>query len=75
MTVEERFAQLKEIGKKYGFAAGNAEFKEGGYVGKVGDLAMLLRLQLCCSPKSPDLFSVMKAMGKERVISRLKKLI
>ena len=28
MTVEERFDQLKQIGKKYGFAANNAEFKE-----------------------------------------------
>jgi hypothetical protein len=32
MTVEERFNQLKEIGKKYGFAGNNAEFKEGGYI-------------------------------------------
>ena len=28
MTVEEWFEQLKQIGKKYGFAANNAEFKE-----------------------------------------------
>jgi len=28
MTSEERFEQLKQIGKKHGFAAGNAEFKE-----------------------------------------------
>ena len=42
-----RFEQLKTIGKKYGFAANNAEFKQGGFVGKVGDLAMFLRIQLC----------------------------
>jgi len=28
MSPEERFEQLKQIGKKHGFAAGNAEFKE-----------------------------------------------
>jgi hypothetical protein len=28
MSVEDRFTQLKEIGKKYGFAGNNAEFKE-----------------------------------------------
>jgi len=28
MSVEDWFAQLKEIGKKYGFAGNNAEFKE-----------------------------------------------
>ncbi len=29
LSKEEWFAQLKEIGKKYGFAATNGEFKEG----------------------------------------------
>ncbi len=72
MTVEERFAQLKEIWKKYGFAGNNAEFKEGGYIGKIWDLAMFLRMQLCCAAQTPDLYSVMQVMGKERVIRRLK---
>jgi len=71
MGVEDRFSQLKEIGKKYGFAWNNAEFKEWGYVGKIGDLAMFLRIQLCCATQTPDLYSVMQVMGKERVIRRL----
>lgn len=71
VSVEERFDQLKEIGKHHWFAANNAEFKEGWYIGKIWDLAMFLRLQLCCSPKSPDLYSVMQVMGKERVVKRL----
>ncbi len=71
MSVEERFNQLKEIWKKYGFAWNNAEFKEWGYIGKIGDLAMFLRIQLCCTSKTPDLYSVMQVMGKERVTKRL----
>jgi len=71
MSVEERFAQLKEIWKKYGFAANNAEFKEWWYIGKTWDLAMFLRIQLCCATQTPDLFSVMQVMGKERVMKRL----
>ena len=66
-----RFSQLKEIGKKYGYAGNNAEFKQGGFVGKVGDLAMFLRVQLCSAKQTPDLFSTMKVMGKERVKERL----
>jgi len=66
-----RFTQLKEIGKKYGYATNNAEFKQGGFVGKVGDLAMFLRVQLCGAKQTPDLFSTMKVMGKERVKERL----
>ena len=71
MSVEDWFAQLKEIWKKYWFAGNNAEFKEGGYVGKIWDLAMFLRIQLCCAAQTPDLYSVMQVMGKERVIKRL----
>ena len=71
MSVEEWFAQLKEIWKKYGFAGNNAEFKEWGYIGKIWDLAMFLRIQLCGATQTPDLYSVMQVMGKERVIKRL----
>lgn len=72
ITVEEWFDQLKMIWKKYWFAANNAEFKEGGYIWKIGDLAMILRLALCASTKTPDLFSVMKVLWKERIKHRLK---
>ena len=71
MPVEDWFNQLKEIGKKYGFAGNNAEFKEWGYIWKIGDLAMFLSLQLCCATQTPDLFSVMQVMGKERVVKRM----
>jgi glutamyl/glutaminyl-tRNA synthetase len=37
----------------------------------VGDLAMFLRVQLCSAKQTPDLFSTMKVMGKERVKARL----
>jgi len=74
-TVEEWFAQLKEIGKKYGFASNNAEFKEWWYMGKIWDLAMIIRVGLCASKKTPDLFSVMKVMGKERIESRSKEFV
>lgn len=73
VNLEEWFNQLKEIWKKIGFASNNAEFKEWWYIWKIWDLAMFLRIQLCCASKTPDLFSVMKVMGKERVINRLKK--
>lgn len=72
--VQSWFGQLKEIGKKYGFAGNNAEFKEWWYIWKIGDLAMFLRCQLCCSNRTPDLFSVMKVLWKERIEKRLKKL-
>jgi len=72
LSLEDWFAQLKEIGKSLGFASTNGEFKEGGYIGKVWDLAMFLRVQLCCATRTPDLYSVMKVLWKERVIERLR---
>ena len=69
--VLSRFDQLKQIGKKYWFAANNAEFKEWGYIGKVWDLAMFLRIQLCWAKQTPDLFSVMKVLGDKRIKERL----
>ncbi len=73
VNLEDWFNKLKEIWKKIWFASNNAEFKEWWYVWKIWDLAMFLRIQLCCASQTPDLFSVMKVMGKERVINRLKK--
>ena len=60
METMDWFAQLKEYGQTHGYAVNNKQFKEGGYKGKVGDLAMLLRLVLCGSKQTPDLYSVMK---------------
>lgn len=75
MSLEDWFAQLKEFGKTIWFATNNKEFKEWWYIGKVWELAMLLRVQLCCSWRTPDLYSVMKVMWKDRVVSRLKQLV
>jgi glutamyl-tRNA synthetase len=72
MDVQAWFDQLKSVGKQFGFASNNQEFKEGGYIGKIGDLAMFLRIQLCGATRTPDLYSVMQVMGRERVIRRLK---
>lgn len=74
MDVETRFADLKEFGQEYGFAVNNAQYKEWGYIGKVGHLAMLLRLTLTGTSQTPDLWSMMQIMGEERVSGRLKKI-
>lgn len=73
MSKEDRFTQLKEIGKDYGFAPSNADFKWWGYTAKIGDLAMWMRIQLTTQSKTPDLYSMMQVMGKERVMERLQK--
>lgn len=66
------FAQLKEVAKKFGFAGNNKEFREGNYVGKIGDIAMCMRIQLAGATRTPDLYSMIQVMGRERVVKRLK---
>ncbi len=69
--VQEWFAHLREIGQKHKFAINNAAFKEWWWKWKTWDLAMLLRIVLCKAWRTPDLYSVMKVMGKERVLHRI----
>jgi len=71
MDTQQWFGQLKEVWKKYGFAGNNKEFKEWGFVWKIWELAMFLRVALCATKRSPDLFSVMKVLGIERIKERL----
>jgi len=75
MDTQSWFNQLKAIGKKYGFASNNQEFKDWGYVGKIWDLAMFLRVVLCANKKTPDLFSVMKVMWIDRVKNRINEFL
>lgn len=72
MTKEERFEDLKQFGKQFGIAPSNGEFKEGGYIGKIGDLAMLLRIHLYGTANTPDIYEMIRVMGKQTVSERLK---
>ncbi len=66
------FDQFKEIWSELWFAKNNKEFKSGDFIGKVWDLAMFLRIMLCGSKQTPDLYAVMWVLGKEKVIERLR---
>lgn len=74
-TKEEWFTQLKEIGATLWYAATNGEFKAWWYIGKVGDLAMILRVALCKSPRTPDLYETMQVLGIRTMKNRLQQLI
>lgn len=66
------FEQLKDIAHAHGFARTGEEWKTGEYIGRVGDIAMMLRIKLCASTKTPDLCSVMRVLGRETVERRLR---
>lgn len=66
------FEQLKDIAHAHGFARSGEEWKTGEYRGRVGDIAMMLRILLCASPKTPDLCLTMQALGREKVEERMR---
>ncbi len=67
------FEQLKDIAHAHKFARTGEEWKTGEYLGKVGDIAMMLRLLLCASARTPDLCYTMRVLGKDVMEKRLRK--
>jgi glutamyl-tRNA synthetase len=65
------------IAKNLGFAESLKEYKnnETNYKGYVADVAKILRLALTGKTQSPDLYQIMKVMGKDRIINRLNNFI
>lgn len=74
---DEWFAQMKSIGCKHKFAESNKIFKanKDAYVGHVGDVAELLRISLCAKKNAPNLYYVMRVLGKEEVNRRIEKVL
>ena len=70
---EEWFNGVREFASKNGFATSPKEYKNNPdeYKGHVGDICEAIRVMITGRTKSPDLFSIMKILGKERIIKRI----
>ncbi len=70
---EEWFSGIKEFSVKNGYAASPKEYKQDPdkFKGHVGDICEALRVMITGRSKSPDLFSIMKILGKDRIFSRI----
>lgn len=72
-TNEEWFNKVKEFAISNDFAGSPKEYKKNPeeYKGHVGDICEALRVMVTGRLKSPDLFSIMKILGKENVLKRI----
>lgn len=70
---QEWLENIKAIAKALGFAEKMGEYKRNpdAYKGTVADVAKVLRVLLTGRTQTPDLYSIMQAMGEERLFSRL----
>ena len=71
------FANMKEIGIELGFCADRKLYKANpeAYKGQIGDVAEILRITLTTKKNSPNLYYVMKVLGKEECDKRIDKVI
>jgi len=70
---DQWFAKCKELAAARGFAPEVKFFKKepGKYKGHIGDVTMIIRVAVCGSQKTPDLWEVMQVLGEARVRARL----
>ncbi len=73
VTNEEWFNGVKKFAIEKGYASSPKEYKKNPdeYKGHVGDICEAIRVMITGRTKSPDLFSIMKILGKERIIERI----
>ncbi len=74
---QEWFDKIKAIAEEMGYASDMKAYKANpeAYKGNVGDISMFLRLAVTGKMNSPDMYEVMKILGRERVISRINKMV
>lgn len=69
------FAKVKAVAPLVGFAAETSEYRAHpeNYKGSVSDVAEILRIAVTGMANSPDLCTIMRILGRERTVARLKR--
>ena len=69
------FNKIKEVADNLGYASDMKAYKENpdNYKGNVADIATVIRVVLTTSRVTPDLYAIMKLLGKDRIINRFNK--
>jgi glutamyl-tRNA synthetase len=73
---QEWFGQVRDLAAKHGFAPNAKKYKEnpGAYPGSIREASQLIRVALTGSTRSPDLFEVARALGRDEVLRRVRAL-
>lgn len=70
------FNKLKDLSEELGYAREVKEFKQNPdlYPGHVGDISTVLRVALTKKRNTPDLYEIMKVIGKDSISKRIESL-
>lgn len=76
-TQEEWFTRIKEMCDALGYASDMKTYKNNpeNYKGSVVDVTNILRIALTTLTTTPDLYSIMQILGKEKIFARFDKMI
>lgn len=71
------FEKLKRVAGQYGFATDMKAYKADptAFVGNVSDVAEMLRIGATGLANTPDLWTIMQILGKDRTLQRLEQAI
>ena len=69
---DEWFSNLKEVANSLGFCTDMKEYKQNKdkYIGSTADFAGIIRIAVTNRHNTPDIYQIMKLLGKEEVINR-----
>ena len=75
-TQDVWFEKMKKMAEKYGYAANMKDYKENEdkYKGNITDIATVIRVAITTKCQSPDLYEILKVLGKERIEKRINNL-
>lgn len=67
------FNKIKDLATKYGYCADMKEYKQNpdNYKGNVADVATLIRVSMTTSQTTPDLYQILKLLGKNKIKQRI----
>ena len=70
------FNKIKELSEKLGYAGNMKEYKENpdAFKGNVADVSTVIRVALTSSSMTPDLYELLRLIGKDRIKERFSKL-
>ncbi len=70
------FNKVKELTDSLGYASNMKEYKNdpSKYKGSVADISTVLRVALTSKSMTPDLYEIMRLLGRDRIINRIKNI-
>lgn len=70
------FNKVKDVAEKFGYAREVKEYKKNpeNYKGHVGDISTVIRVALTGRRNTPDLYEILKNLGRERMEKRFSRI-